>query len=917
MNPWLVIILSLCYLAIIFLIAFRAQKKETKSRTKTSAWIYSLSLGVYCTAWTYYGSIGKASRDGIEFLAVYIGPVLVAPLSWVILRKIIRISNVQRTTTIADFISSRYGKNISLGSIVTLVCFVGIVPYIALQLKAISESFDIITGGQLKSDGHAIFHDTSFYVVLIMATFTLLFGTRRFQTTERHQGMMAAIAFESVIKLIAVIALGLYLTYGLFHGFGDLFGKASQHAEASRLLTMNTDTGYREWFWITLLSALAFILLPRQFQVSVVENTNENDLRTSMWVFPGYLFLINLFVLPIAVGGMILLSGTNAQADYYMLHIPMSFNQSALALFIFIGGISAATSMIIVETMALSTMFSNNLLIPLVVGNEYLKSKFSQHLSSITIWSRRFSIVMILILAWVYYHHIDQYYSLVSIGLISFVSVAQFAPAMLGGIFWKKATKAGAVTGIVIGFAIWLYTLVIPSLIGSSESAQNFLTNGPFGIGILKPYALFGLEGYGTISHAMFWSMFFNIVSFIAVSLNTTPSIIEKNQSEIFVDIYKYSAVYESTIVLKGKASLPDLEALLAQFFGMDRSKQVIRLFAKKHEIDIHDPGKPADHRIIAYAERLLSGVIGSASARIMISSIMAEEEIRLDEVVNILKESQQILSTNRELKRKSEELRSALDELAVANTRLQENDQLKDDFLSTVTHELRTPITSIRAFSEILFDNPDLDGLDRQHYLSIVIKETERLSRLISQVLDLERYESGRQKLTLSRVTPRELIQDSVEALDQLIREKNIQVQIKMENPELEIVADRDKLIQVLLNLLSNSLKFIENEQGRISITTYTRDEKLYFEVVDNGKGIAEEYQQLIFEKFFQAKNQLTRKPKGTGLGLAICKKIMLLHKGDIDMKSAAGQGAQFTFWLPEKLDEFVKETEDHYQQI
>ena len=917
MNPWLVIILSLCYLAIIFLIAFRAQKKETKSRTKTSAWIYSLSLGVYCTAWTYYGSIGKASRDGIEFLAVYIGPVLVAPLSWVILRKIIRISNVQRTTTIADFISSRYGKNISLGSIVTLVCFVGIVPYIALQLKAISESFDIITGGQLISDGHAIFHDTSFYVVLIMATFTLLFGTRRFQTTERHQGMMAAIAFESVIKLIAVIALGLYLTYGLFHGFGDLFGKASQHAEASRLLTMNTDTGYREWFWITLLSALAFILLPRQFQVSVVENTNENDLRTSMWVFPGYLFLINLFVLPIAVGGMILLSGTNAQADYYMLHIPMSFNQSALALFIFIGGISAATSMIIVETMALSTMFSNNLLIPLVVGNEYLKSKFSQHLSSITIWSRRFSIVMILILAWVYYHHIDQYYSLVSIGLISFVSVAQFAPAMLGGIFWKKATKAGAVTGIVIGFAIWLYTLVIPSLIGSSESAQSFLANGPFGIGILKPYALFGLEGYGTISHAMFWSMFFNIVSFIAVSLNTTPSIIEKNQSEIFVDIYKYSAVYESTIVLKGKASLPDLEALLAQFFGMDRSKQVIRLFAKKHEIDIHDPGKPADHRIIAYAERLLSGVIGSASARIMISSIMAEEEIRLDEVVNILKESQQILSTNRELKRKSEELRSALDELAVANTRLQENDQLKDDFLSTVTHELRTPITSIRAFSEILFDNPDLDGLDRQHYLSIVIKETERLSRLISQVLDLERYESGRQKLTLSRVTPRELIQDSVEALDQLIREKNIQVQIKMENPELEIVADRDKLIQVLLNLLSNSLKFIENEQGRISITTYTRDEKLYFEVVDNGKGIAEEYQQLIFEKFFQAKNQLTRKPKGTGLGLAICKKIMLLHKGDIDMKSAAGQGAQFTFWLPEKLDEFVKETEDHYQQI
>lgn len=909
MSPTLVVISSVVYLGLLFFLAYRAQQKPISSKSNINAWIYSLSLGVYCTAWTYYGSVGKASRDGLDFLAVYIGPTLMAPLGWVILRKIIRISNVQRTTTIADFISSRYGKNISLGSIVTIVCFIGIIPYIALQLKAISESFEIITNGSIQATHNTWFSDTSLYVVGIMAVFTLLFGAKRLQTTEKHDGMMAAIAFESVIKLLAFIILGIFLTYGIFNGFGDLFTQAMNHQDTKELLVMPKSTGYREWFWITILSALAFTLLPRQFHVSVVENTNENHLRKSMWVFPTYLLLINLFVLPVAIGGILLFGQSGVNADYYLLHIPLHFNQNVLALIIFIGGISAATSMIIVETMALSTMFSNNLLIPFIVGSEKLKERFAHHLSSISIWSRRLSVVLILTLAYFYYHRLDQYYSLVSIGLISFVSVAQFAPALLGGIFWKKGTKAGAISGIVIGFVIWCYTLVIPSLIGTNASGQLFLTEGPFGFIFLKPSALFGLEGFSPISHAMFWSMFFNIIVYITVSLNTTQSVIEKNQSEVFVDIFKYSAIYESTIVLKGKASLPDLESLLAQFFGIDRAKQVIRLFAKKHEIDISNPGLPADPRIIAYAERLMAGVIGSASARIMISSITAEEEIKIDEVVNILKESQQILSVNRELTRKSTELKNALDELAVMNDKLQENDQLKDDFLSTVTHELRTPITSIRAFSEILFDNPELEEHDRQHYLGIVIKETERLSRLISQVLDLERYESGRQKLTPAKVSVSELIHDSIEAMDQLIKEKNVLLKIELEHPDQSVICDRDKMIQVFLNLLSNALKFVEPQTGVISIRAKSQADHIVFEVEDNGKGIAEEYQQMIFEKFFQAKNQLMRKPKGTGLGLAICKKIMDLHQGKIDVSSAVNQGSRFTFSFPSNLDQWLKE--------
>lgn len=914
MSPSFVIISSLVYLGILFFIAYRAQKRKSSGSHPINAWIYALSLGVYCTAWTYYGSVGKASRDGIDFLAVYIGPTLMAPLWWIVLRKIIRISQVQRITTIADFISSRYGKNISLGSIVTIFCFIGIIPYIALQLKAISESFDIITAYQVHQGGaNDILHDTSFYVVAIMAMFTLLFGTRKIETTERHPGMMSAIAFESIIKLLAFLVIGFFLTYYVFDGFGDLFSQALSSETTQRLLLMPEQSGYREWFWITLLSALAFTLLPRQFQVSVVENTNENHLKTSMWVFPLYLLLINLFVLPVAIGGILLFQNSGANADYFLLQIPIHFDQKFLALFIFIGGISAATSMIIVETMALSTMFSNNLLIPIIVGNDRLKEKWGKYLSEITLYSRRFSILLILFLAYLYYHRLDQYYSLVSIGLISFVSVAQFAPAMIGGIFWKKGTRKGAITGILLGFTIWFYTLVIPSLIGNTAFGQSLIQDGLFGWSILKPSALFGLEGFSPISHAMFWSMFFNIIAYITVSFNSTQNIIERNQAEVFVDIFKYSAVYESTIVLKGKASLPDIQKTLSQFFGEDRSKQVIRLFAKKHDIDISDPSMQADPRIIAYAERLLGGVIGSASARMMMSSAVAEEDIRIDEVVSILKESQQLLSTNRELTRKSTELKSALTELAVMNERLKENDQMKDDFLSTVTHELRTPITSIRALNEILYDNPELEQDDRQHYLGIVIKETERLSRLISQVLDLERYESGRQKLSLTRVTASELIQDSLEAIDQLIKEQKTSIHFVNNTDDKVLICDKDKLMQVILNLLSNALKFVDEKNGEIYITTSIADNNMIFSVKDNGKGIAKEYQQMIFEKFFQAKNQLMRKPKGTGLGLAICKKILDIHKGKIEVQSEEGIGTTFTFSVPMNLDQVQLESTEN----
>lgn len=914
MNPQLVVITSLLYLLLLFYIAAKAKNWRVVTQPKYQALVYALSMGVYCTAWTYYGSVGKASRDGIDFLAVYIGPTLVAPLWWILLRKMIRISQVHRITTIADFISSRYGKNISLGMIITLFCLIGIVPYIALQLKAISESFDIITNNHFTSSHSGLFGDSGIVVLIIMAVFTILFGARRIETDERHEGMMSAIAFESIIKLLAFLAVGIFITFYIFNGFGDLFTQAINSEGTSDLTIIPEKQGYRDWFWITILSGLAVMLLPRQFQVAVVENKNENHIKTAMWVFPMYLFLINLFVLPVAIGGL-LLNTSESNPDYFLLQLPMQWDAQWLSLIVFIGGVSAATGMIIVETMALSTMFSNNLIIPSIVGNERLKHIFSKNVTGITLWMRRFAIVLILSIAFVYYKMLDQYYSLVSIGLISFVSVAQFAPALIGGMFWKKATKTGALSSIIVGFVIWFYTLVIPSIFSHTAFGAALIENGLFGIEILKPSSLFGLEDFSPISHAMFWSMFFNIVTYIVVSFYTNQTVIEKNQSEVFVDIFKYSAVYESTVVLKGKASLPDIENTLSNFFGRERSHQVIRLFAKKHDIDITDPGQMADSRIITYAERLLAGVIGSASARMMMSSIVSEEEIRINEVVNILKESQQILSSNRELTRKSEALRNALDELATMNDRLKENDQLKDDFLSTVTHELRTPITSIRAFSEILYDNPELDETDRQHYLGIVIKETERMSRLISQVLDLERYESGKQKISLNRLKLNTLVTDAIEAVDGLLKEKEVKIEISMAESEIEIYCDRDKMMQVLLNILSNAIKFIDNKTGLIKIETYQKQDNLFIQIQDNGKGIEKEYQELIFEKFFQEKNQLIRKPKGTGLGLAISKKIMDLHHGKIEVKSEIGSGSIFTIQLPYNLDQIILREQSNKQ--
>ena len=629
-----IITVALLYLCLLFAIAYYGDKRADQGRSLiANPTIYALSIAVYCTSWTFYGSVGRAASTGVDFLPIYLGPTLTFIVAWFVIRKIIRISKVNRTTSIADFIASRYGKSFQLGGLVTIIAVVGILPYISLQLKAISTSFSLLLHYPeivmpSTSASTLFLQDTGLYVALIMALFAILFGTRHIDASEQHEGMVAAIAFESVVKLVAFLAVGLFVTFGLYGGFGEIFAQAEASGALSRLFTIDGVAGHTSWITLTLLAMGAIVVLPRQFQVLVVENVDERHLRKAMWLFPLYLLLINVFVLPIAFAGLLLFPGGGVDADTFVLTVPMKEQQPMLALMVFIGGLSAATGMIIVETIALATMVCNDLVMPLLlrVGRLHLSER--RDLAGILLMIRRVTIILVVLLGYAYVRLIGESYALVTIGLVSFAAAMQFVPAIVGGIYWKGATKAGALAGLTGGFLVWIYTLLLPSFARSGWISQSFVENGPLGIALLKPYALFGLEGLDPISHATIWTMLVNVGLLVAVSLMTSQSVIERSQAVQFVDIFKRTA--ETARVWRGRATIGDLRQLLVRFIGEVRANAAFARFERESQRDLHDRG-PADSDIVSYSERQLAGAIGAASARIMVASVLREEMHDID----------------------------------------------------------------------------------------------------------------------------------------------------------------------------------------------------------------------------------------------------------------------------------------------
>jgi Na+/proline symporter/signal transduction histidine kinase len=905
LQGWVIVLASFLYLGVLFAIAWYADRRADTGRSLiANPLVYSLSLGVYCTTWTFYGSVGRAAASGIGFLPIYLGPTLLFALAGFILHKMIRVAKANRITSIADFVASRYGKSQLLGGLVTVIAVVGVIPYIALQLKAVSNSFAILASYPeiimpAKAGAVPILQDSALYVAMILAAFTILFGTRHLDATERHEGMVAAIAVESVVKLAAFLAVGIFVVWGIHDGVADIFAQAAKvPAVARRLATADSPAAYGTWGTLIFLSLFASLLLPRQFQIAVVENVDASHLRRAVWMFPLYLFLINLFVLPVALAGMLHFQGAGVDADTFVLTLPMAHQHEALALFVYIGGLSAATGMVIVETIALSTMVCNDLVMPALLRLRWLGLADKADLSGLLLEIRRWAIAVILGLGYLYFRVAGEAYALVSIGLISFAAVAQFAPVVIGGLFWKGGTREGALAGLAAGFVLWAYTLLLPSFAKSGWLPDGFIAHGLFGFELLRPQHLFGLTGLDEITHCLVWSLLVNLGAYIGVSLQRTPNVREARQATLFVG----GAEVAGLSAWRGSAGVGDLLPLASRFLGRERAEEAFSRHATERGLHTMEE-LPADTRLVNFAETLLAGAIGSASSRAMVASVVTEEPLGIDEVMNILDEASQVRAYTRELEQKSLELRIATGELREANARLRELDRMKDDFISTVTHELRTPLTSIRAFSEMLHEDPEIELEQRKRFLSIIVSETVRLSRLINQILDLAKLESGRAEWTVAAVDVGEVIREAADSLTVLFAEKQVTLDLGACEAGLSVMADRDRLMQVMVNLLSNALKFVPAESGRVAVGAGGTASEVRVSVTDNGPGIHEADHEVIFDKFCQGSGTtdvLTDKPQGTGLGLPISRQIIEYFNGRLWVESTPGAGACFVFTLP-----------------
>jgi Na+/proline symporter/signal transduction histidine kinase len=899
MSQPLIAIAALLYLLLLFGVAYAVEHGSGRlSRLTGSSLVYTLSLAVYCSSWTFNGGVGRAAQSGLDFLPIYLGPTLAFALGPLLFRRILRISKANRITSIADFIGARFGKSTGLAALVTIIAVIGLVPYIALQLKSISSGFAALSAGGSNAPETVkpIFIDEALGAAIVLTLFAMLFGSRSIRPDEHHPGMVVAVAVESVLKLVSLTAIGLYVGFGLFGGFSTLFAQAAAVPDIAAGFAPDPDRYGFGWIAMTVLAMLATFCLPRQFQVMVVENNDERHLDRAGWQFPLYLLAINLFILPIAIGGRLLLPGIT-NPDNLVLALPLAGGQPWLALVAFLGGLSAAASMVVVETTALSIMVCNDVVMPALLRIPSLRLENRADLTRLLLWIRRLVMISVMALGYLYMRHDSAQFALVSIGLTSFVAVAQFAPTMLGGLFWRGATKAGAVAGIGVGFLVWLYTLLLPALARSGTFGVDLLAHGPFGLGLLRPYALFGLTGLDPVTHSAFWSLLLNGAAFVGVSLAGRQTPVERIRAALFVDPDNPGG---AAIIGRRTALLPDLMSLAGRFLGRERAEAAFFDWAAERGLDPATVVQ-ADAATVLFYERLLAGVIGAASARVLVSAVVEEEPLGVDEVMRILDETSRVIEANRRLEEQSQALEAATAELKEANARLTELDRLKDDFVATVNHELRTPLASIRAFSEILRDHPDISDAERTEFLNVVVAESERLTRLINQLLDLSKVEAtGALPAEQALVDLDEVIRESTAAMGQVFAGNQVALRLNVEAGPARVVGDHDRLVQVVINLLGNAVKFSPQGHGEAELRLRRVGDELELSVADNGPGVAPADRQIVFERFRQLGDPMGDKPQGVGLGLAISHRIVAQHGGRIWIEDATGGGAVFNIRLP-----------------
>jgi Na+/proline symporter/nitrogen-specific signal transduction histidine kinase len=893
MMPFNVLVLScLAYVAFLFLVAFAGERRAALGEMGflRSPVVYTLSLSIYCTAWTFYGAVGYAARSGLEFLTIYLGPTLVFIGWWWVLRKLVRIGRQQRVTSIADLISSRYGKSNILGVLVTLIAVLAATPYIALQLQSVTQSFGVFASETPENWALPSRDATVFWVAAGLALFTIVFGTRNLDAKEQHHGIVIAIAVEAVVKLVALLAVGVFVVWGL--GGGAL-------AMIERIETISNPAWVIQptrWAGLIFLSAAAVISLPRMFQVMVVENIDEGHLARASWAFPLYLILMNIFILPIAVVGLDLMP-EGANPDMLVLTLPLSQGQGGLAMLAFLGGFSSATSMVIVETIALATMVSNHIVMPLWLWMRPATARTGDLRGGILL-SRRLSIMAVLALGVGYFRLSGGSTALAAIGLVAFAGMAQVLPAMLGGIFWRGGTKLGAGLGLSIGFLVWAYTLFLPSFGEGAVLSAEIFHEGLFGVGWLRPQALFGTEGMDPLIHALFWSFCLNTGGYALGSLLSFPGPVERVQGVSFVNAFDEEQQAERLGWTQGQA---EPEALLNMAQRILGDEPALTFF----EAETAGQGKAGylpdlTPGFLAALERRLAGSVGAATAHAMISQLFGRATVTVEDLMAVANETAQIMEYSARLESQQSELTRAARQLREVNEKLTQISAQKDAFLSQISHELRTPMTSIRAFSEILTEG-DLPPKMVAQYGEIIHVEARRLTRLLDDLLDISVLENGSVQLNLDLASLSQMIDRALASASQTRPERSFEIWRDPPSEAIFLRTDADRLVQVFINLISNARKYCDAAAPVLRISVRQKGGRVLVDFIDNGSGIPKQAQGLIFEKFSRLTDE--SRAGGAGLGLAICREIMANLGGTVAYLPGQ-KGAAFRVTVPLRFE-------------
>jgi Na+/proline symporter/CheY-like chemotaxis protein len=652
LQGWAVIVVALGYIGLLFVVASYGDRMRLRERA--NRWpllIYPLSLAIYCTSWTFFGSVGLASRTGFDFLTIYLGPILMIGLCWPLIVRIVRLAKAQNITSIADFIAARYGKGQAVAATVALIAIFGTIPYIALQLKAVSASLGTILAHISDAPGGVspVLGDIALFVAFAMAIFAVLFGTRHVDATEHQDGLMLAIAAESIVKLVAFLAVGVFVTFIMFDGPSQLFSRALEQPKIAAVLTGEPQLG--SLFAMTLLSLFAIVLLPRQFHVMVVENNSEAEIRRAAWMFPLYLVLINLFVAPIAIAGLLTFPPGKVDSDMFVLALPLAAGSDLVTIVAFVGGLSAATAMVIVESVALAIMVSNDIVAPIVLKR---REAFTGRgdMGALLLAVRRVAIFVIFFFAYMYYRSAGEA-QLASIGLLSFAAVAQLAPAFFGGLFWRRGTGRGAIAGMTIGLLVWSYTLLLPNFADIGIVGQQILKYGPWDFALLRPQALVGLD-LPPLVHGVFWSLSLNVLAYVAFSLLRPPASIERLQANLFVPS-ELAPIAPSFRLRRSAVTVEELTTTVARYLGEKRTRTSFESFASTRRISL-DPKLEADFHLLRYAEHLLASAIGAASSRLVLSLLLRKRSVSTQAALKLLDDANTAIQYNREI------LQTALD---------------------------------------------------------------------------------------------------------------------------------------------------------------------------------------------------------------------------------------------------------------